>query len=203
MSYPLSFDVTQPERYSRAQLALRIVLFVLIGMVGCTLGALFIVLYLGLPAFAAIVLSGDPPERFFERDAPRLTRFLRWVMAIYAYFALLTDRLPTSEPDGNIHLELQPSGHPTVGSALLRIFYSIPSAFVLMLLLWVAGIAWIIAFVLILVRRRYGHWLFEFQTGVLRWMVRLFVYQASLVEPYPPFSLSEPSPPPVHASGQL
>jgi hypothetical protein len=202
-SYPVTFDVTPPERYSRAQLALRVALFIVLGMLGLSLGALFLVLYIGLPVFTAVMLSSESSEQFLERVAPQLARVLRWVMAIYAYFALLDDRLPVAEPDGFIHLEIQTGGHPTVSSALLRILYGIPSLLVLLLLLWIAAIVWVIAFVLILVRERYPRSLFELQKGVQRWMVRLLAYQASIVEPYPPFSLGETPPPPVHASGEV
>ena len=193
--YPVHFDVTYPADFSRVQLALRVLLFVIIGMLGFSLGALFLVLYLALPAFAAIQLSEVSQGEYLERDAPRIARVLRWVMAVYAYFALLTDRLPTREPDGAIELEIHAGGQPTVGSALLRILSAIPNALVLAIVLWFAAIAWIVAFLLVLVRERYGHWLFDFQTGVLRWMVRLLAYQASIVEPYPPFSLGEAAPP--------
>ena len=203
-AYPVRLDIVGPDRYSRAQLALRVVLFVLIGMVGCSLGALFLVLYLALPAFAAIALSNGSSERFQEVEAPRIVRFLRWIIAIYAYFALVTDQFPTSEPDGNIHLAIQPGGHPTISSALLRVFYGLPSVLVLAILLWLAAIAWLFAFLLVLIRGRYGRGLYEFQTGILRWMARLLAYQASIVQPYPPFSLGEAAlPPPVHASGPL
>jgi len=193
--YPLHFDVKFSDRFSRVQLAVRMVLFVIIGLLGFSLGALFLVLYLALPAFAAVHLSESPPKQFLENAGPRIARVLRWVMAVYAYFALLTDRLPTHEPDGQIELEIAAGGRPTAGSALLRILYGIPSALALVIVLWFASIAWVIAFVLVLIRERYGHALFEFQTGVLRWMVRLLAYQASIVEPYPPFSLGEAAPP--------
>ena len=193
--YPLHFDVKYSERFSRVQLALRIVLFVIIGLLGFSLGALFLVLYLALPAFAAINLSEEPPQEYLEQDGPRIARVLRWVMAVYAYFALLDDRPPTREPDGQLELEIHFGGRPTPATALLRILFGIPSALVLTVVMFFASIAWVIAFVLVLVRERYGHGLFEFQTGVLRWMVRLLAYQASIVEPYPPFSLGEAAPP--------
>jgi len=200
MSYPVSFSVTRPERYSRAQLGLRVVLFLLIGVLGFSLGALFLALYLALPAFAAIALSGDRSGlgdlgdlggRSVERDASPIARLLRWIMAMYAYFALLTDRFPISEPERDVHLEIRQGGVPTVSSALLRIIYGIPSLVVLALLLCVAAVAWLVAFVLVLAGQHYGRGLFAFQSGVLRWMARLLAYEASLVDEYPPFSLAE------------
>jgi hypothetical protein len=202
-TYPVGFDVKRPELYSRAQLALRIVLFIIIGMLGLSLGALFGLLYLGLPAYAAVRLSNDSAERFLENERERIEQFLRRVMAFYAYFALLLDRPPPFDPDGSIYLEVEPTGRPTVSSALLRILFGIPSALVLGILVGLAGLAWLIAFILILVHRRYGNGLFEFQKGVLGWTARLLAYQASLVDAYPPFSLGEAGRPPVPASGQV
>lgn len=197
MSYPVSFSVTRPERWSRAQLGLRVVLFLIIGILGFSLGALFMMLYLALPAFAAITLSSEPSERFLERDAPRIAKVLRWIMSAYAYFALLTDRFPTSEPHPDVQLEIRCDARPTPSSALLRIIYGLPHVLLLGFVLCLAAVAWMVAFVLVLVRQRYGRGLFDFQVGVLRWMARLLAYEASLVEPYPPFSLAEAAPAPA------
>jgi hypothetical protein len=97
-----------------------------------------------------------------------------------------------SSTDTEIQLEVHPTGRPTVASALLRILYGIPSAFVLAIVAWFAAIAWLMAFVVILVQKRHPRALVGFQIGLLRWTVRLLAYQASLVEQYPPFSLGEP-----------
>jgi hypothetical protein len=192
MTYPVRFDVRPPEEWSRAQLALRLLLLALAGILGFSLGALFLVLYLGLPAFAAIGLSKESAERYGELEGPRLAKLLRWIMAVYAYFALVVDQPPVSATANEIQLDVRPTGQPTVSSALLRILYGIPSAFVLALVAWLAALAWLMAFVIILVNKRHPRALLGFQTGVLRWMVRLLAYQASLVEQYPPFSLAEP-----------
>jgi hypothetical protein len=84
---------------------------------------------------------------------------------------------------------VQTSGSPTVGSALLRLIYSIPSAFVLAILGFVSGIIWIIAAVMVLVQENYADGLYDFQRGVLRWEARLLAYHSSLIEQYPPFAL--------------
>ena len=66
------------------------------------------------------------------------------------------------------------SGSPTVGSALLRILYSIPSLIVLAILV----------FVFILVKGRYPDSFWRFLLGI-RWEATVFAYLASLVERYP------------------
>lgn len=191
MHHPVSVEVRRPEHYAREQLALRIVLFVMFGWLGISFGAIFFAFYISVPAFAAIALSNDRAEQFRTRSAPGIVSILRWSLAVYAYFALLTDRLPTREPQAEVSLEVRPTGSPTVGSALLRILTGIPSALVLAILMFVSAILWLIAFVFVLVKRDYPRAFFDFQLGVLRWIARLFAYQASVVEEYPPFALSD------------
>ena len=196
-SYPASFDVDRPDKFERPQLALRIVVLIVLSLLGGAFGWILGLVYLAFPALAAIFISQKGPEKFLEEDGPRMTGWLRWVLALYSYIAILTDRFPTEKPGDIICFEVQTGGSPTVGSALLRLIYSIPSAFVLALLGIVASIIWLIAAVMILVQENYADGLYDFQRGVLRWEARLLAYHASLVEQYPPFALDtgpEPSP---------
>ena len=88
-----------------------------------------------------------------------------------------------------MRLEIRTGGSPTVGSALLRIIFGIPSAIVLGLLGIVFAVTWIIAAIMVLAQKNYPDGLFDFHRGVIRWQARLLGYQASLVEPYPPFAV--------------
>ena len=126
-----------------------------------------------------------------------MTGWLRWLIALYSYLGILTDRFPTEKPQEIVRYEVQTGGTPTVGSALLRLIYSIPSAIVLAVLGIVSGIIWLIAAVMVLVQENYPEGLYDFQRGVLRWEARLLGYHASLVDQYPPFALdtgAEPAP---------
>jgi hypothetical protein len=188
-SYPASFDVTRPEKFERPHLALRIVVLIILSLLAGAIGWILGLVYLVFPALAAVFISQKGPERFLAEDGPRMTGWLRWVLALYAYLGILTDRVPTEKPEEIVRFEVQTSGSPTVGSALLRLIYSIPSAFVLGLLGIVSGIVWLIAAVMILMQENYAEGLYDFQRGVLRWEARLLAYHASLVEQYPPFAL--------------
>jgi hypothetical protein len=187
-NYPASFDVTRPEKFERPHLALRIVVVIILSVIGAT-GWILGLVYLVFPALAAIFVSQKGPEKFLEEDGPRMTGWLRWVLALYAYIGILTDRFPSEKPEEIVRFEVQTSGSPTVGSALLRLIYSIPSAFVLAILGFVSGIIWIIAAVMVLVQENYADGLYDFQRGVLRWEARLLAYHSSLIEQYPPFAL--------------
>ena len=187
--FPASFDIDRPDKFERPQLALRIVVLIVLSLLGGAFGWILGLVYLAFPALAAIFISQKGPERFLEEDGPRMMGWLRWVLALYSYIAILTDRFPTEKPEDIIRFEVQTGGSPTVGSALLRLIYSIPSAFVLALLGIVASIIWLIAAVMILVQENYADGLYDFQRGVLRWEARLLAYHSSLVEQYPPFAL--------------
>jgi hypothetical protein len=193
-AYPVTFDVSRPEKFERPQLFLRvlvgIILWVLASMVGW-------ILYLIFPVLAAIFVSQKGPEKYLEEDGPRMTEWLRWVVAIFAYLFILTERFPTEKPEEIVRFEVSPGGSPTVGSALLRLIYSIPSALVLGLLGIVSAVIWLIAAVMVLIQENYPNGLYNFQRGVLRWEARLLGYHASLVDQYPPFALDtgpEPAP---------
>jgi hypothetical protein len=196
-NYPVFFDVARPEKFQRPHLFLRILVLVILALLGGAVGWLLGLVYLVFPALAAIFISQKGPDKFLEEDGPRMTGWLRWVMALYAYLGILTDRFPTEKPEEIVRFEVQTGGAPTVGSALLRLIYSIPSAFVLGLLGIVSGIIWLIAAVMVLIQEDYPDGLYDFQRGVLRWEARLLGYHASLVEEYPPWALdtgAEPSP---------
>ena len=180
--YPVTFGITRPEKFERPQLFLRIIVYFFLSFVSG-------LVYLGFPILAAIWISQKGSQKFLEEDAPRITGWLRWLIALYAYLALLTDRFPTEKPEEIIHLQVQTSGSPSVGSALLRLIYSIPSAFVLSILGMVAAVIWLIAAVWVLIQEKYPQGLYDFQCGVLRWEARLLGYHASLVDQYPPFAL--------------
>jgi len=179
------FDVSYPPRFDRVQVVLRVVIIWLVALIGIPFGW---ILYLGFPVLAAVLVSQKDGERYLAEDGPRVTRWLGWVVAVMAYMWQLTDRLPDSR-EASVRFEVEPSGAPTAGSALLRIITAIPSAFVLALLMFVSAIGWLVAAVWILFAETYPESLYGFQRGVIRWTARLLAYLASLVADYPPFRL--------------
>ncbi len=187
--YPVVFDITRPEKFERSQVFLRILLLIIVSIVTGTVGWMFGFVYLLLPVLAAILVSNRGSQRFIEEDGPRVSGWLRWLVAFYAYLIILTDRFPTEGPGEIVRFEVRTGGSPTVGSALLRLIYSIPNAFVFVLLGIVSVVVWLIAAVMVLMRESYPEGLYNFQRGVLRWEARLLGYHASLVEEYPPFAL--------------
>jgi hypothetical protein len=189
MSYPVVFDVERPPGLGRAHVFLRLALLLVLGWFSHPFG----LLWLGIPVVAAILVSQKGGQRYLDESGPTVTRVLGWIVAVLAYLALLTDRLPGGG-EGPIRFEVERSGSPTVGSALLRVVYAIPSLIVLAVLGFVGAIVWVIAVVCVPVNERYPESLWRFQCGIVRWSACLFAYLASLVDRYPPFRLQTGSP---------
>jgi len=187
--YPATFNIQKPEKFDRVQLALRLAVAIVLALIGGAIGWAFGLIYLVLPVLAAIFVSQKGAEKFLSEDGSRITGWLRWVLAAYSYLALLTDRFPTEKPEEIVSYEIKPGGEPTVGSALLRLIFSIPSAFVLALLGIIGAFIWIIAAVWVLFQEDYPEGLYNFNLGIMRWEARLLAYHSSLVDEYPPFAL--------------
>lgn len=203
-AYPVTLDVTPPPKFERVQLLVRLGIVFLLGWIGISLGWVWSLLYLALPIFAAVVISTRNAEFFLQSTSQRVWPALSYLLTFTAYMLLLIDRLPVDKTN-LLPAELQVTGRPTVGSALLRLVMSIPSAFVLCLLGIVSWVLWLVAFITILVTRTVPAGIVAFQTGYLRWLARLAAYHASYVEEYPPFELSSRHDDRAagHATGQL
>jgi hypothetical protein len=198
---PVQVEVARPERFDRAQVLLRILVVVALGVVGLTPWP-FGLLYLGLPIAAAVLLSTRPAERFVDEDAPRIARGIGWLIELFAWLALVIDRPPFGA-ERPLRVSIAPSGSPTVGSALLRLLTAIPSALVLCLLGLVAAIAVVIGAIAILITTKQPEALWALQLAVVRWQARLLAYLGSLVPDYPPFVVDTAhggEPPRVEAS---
>ncbi len=73
--YPVHYRVQRADRFTRLQLAVRLLVFLALGTVGVSFGMVFWFGYSALPAFAAIRISGSDrrvwPE-FFSVPSQRL-----------------------------------------------------------------------------------------------------------------------------------
>jgi hypothetical protein len=202
MAYAATFDVTPPEKFEPTQVLLRVVIAIVLGFLQIW-NVIFGGMYLILPVVAAVLISQKKAEGYFADAETGPVRWLRYLMMIYAYMGLATDRLQTERPEEVVQLNIQPTGTPTVGSALLRIILGIPHGFVLGILGIVFAIVWLISAVSIIISGTQPEWALSFIQGYLRWTARFFAYMASLVDEYPPFSFenggsqqpAQPAPP--------
>jgi hypothetical protein len=195
-AYPVHYIAERPARFTRLQLVVRILAFIVLGVAGVSLGMVFLIAYLGLPLYAAIRLAGGrDPATYVAEDGARIDRLLRWFAAVYAWLGLVAERPPEGSPnEAVVRLEIERAGHPTPASALWRVLMGLPSALVLWLLGAIGCLVWLWAALCVLVSERVGESAYAYLTGLQRWTIRLLAYQASIVEPYPPFSFEEPPP---------
>lgn len=187
--YPVQLEVSSPPQFERIQLLVRFAITITLGWLGITAGWLTCLLFLALPIVAAVVISTKGADFYLQTTSAKLWPVLTWLLSFAAYMLLLTDRVPVDED--SLKTELHPTGRPTIGSALLRVIFSIPSAIALCFLGFVSFVLWCIALGSILFTARVPESILSWQAGYLRWMARLVAYHASLVEDYPPFSFGE------------
>ena len=190
-AYPVHYAVQKPAHYSRLQLLVRLLGLCALGILGLSLGLLYMVAYLVLPAYAAARLSGRDASAYFQEDARGIVRALGWFGAIYAWFSLVTDQLPVRAPGEEVRVGVETTGTPTAASALWRLLLGLPSAFVLALLGCLGGLVWLWSMLKVLLFEHVGDTAHAYLTGLSRWSVRLLAYQASLVDVYPPFSFDD------------
>jgi hypothetical protein len=188
MPYPVVFDVTPPARFDRVQLVLRLLILMVLGLIGVSFGWIVLLLYLALPAAAALVIESRGAEEYLTRTAPGIERVLRWLLSITAYMSFLSDRFPTGEAS-MVRFEVSPTGVPSRNSALMRLLTSFPEAVILAVLALVAGMVAFVSFLFVLFTATVPDGLVVFQRAFLRWEARLFAYHASLVDVPPPYAL--------------
>jgi hypothetical protein len=152
---------------------------------GAVLGGLWV-------AIALMIAVRVLYPRWWFDFARELTRF---TARVGAYFALLTDRFPSTVDEQSVHLEID---YPDVQRdlnrwlPLVKWFLAIPHYVVLAFLIIGAAIAIVIAWFAILITGRYPKPLFDYVVGVSRWSLRVSAYAFLLVtDRYPPFSLKE------------
>lgn len=195
-TYPVHFIVERPMRFTRVQLLIRLIAFLLLGMLSVSFGTIFAFVFVALPLYAAIRLAslGSAPA-YFREDGPRVQKMLHWLASVCAWVGLVADKLPAREAHETVSLSIEDtSPQPTVGTAVLRLVTGLPSALVLIVLGWIGMFVWVWAALSILFAERVGPGAFNYLVGLQRWSVRLLAYQACLVDAYPPFSFTEAPP---------
>jgi len=196
-AYAARLNVDYPARLDRLTTLLRLIWVLPIAVVlsvlvasgegvrtgGAFLGGLWLatMLMLGVRVFY--------PRWWFD-FARELTRF---GARVGAYFALLTDRYPSTVDEQSVHVEID---YPDVERdlnrwlPLVKWLLAIPHYVILVPLSIGALLAIVVAWFAILATGRYPHALFAYVVGVGRWSLRVNAYAFLLVtDRYPPFSL--------------
>lgn len=193
MEFPVRLIVDRPERFERPQLLLRIPVMILLSALHQPFGGTSSALYFILPVVASVLISQRGKDEFLGSDSKWMRSALEWVMGLFAYLMLVTDRVPLGPNQRQVHLDVRPGGTPSVPTALIRFLTTLPHLLVLAVLCMLSVLIWFYAAFSVLLTENYPSSLQRFQQGVLSWMARVFVYHCSLVEEYPPFEFDSES----------
>ena len=188
-TYGAFFDIDRPEKFGRVHVVIRALIMVFLSILGTALGATSGLLYLAVSIIAAVLISKKGPERYLAESPETMTKWLRYIVAFYAYIFFLTDRLPNENPPIYMRFEVVPSGNPSSGKALFRLLLAIPAALVLALIGILASFVALFAAIAILITETYPESAFRFLRASVRRQARLLAYLAALVEVYPPFAI--------------
>jgi hypothetical protein len=159
-------------------------LVVLLALGSAFWSSLYWILYLSLPAVAAVLLLQKGPASAAV-GAPRIVNVLRWVARTDAYLSMLTDELPSGDGGSVVVFEVDAGGEAGVVSALLRWVTSLPALLVLAVLSCVGSVVWIIGAVAVVATEQLPEWVASFLETLLRYRMRFLAYHLSLVQAYP------------------
>mgnify|MGYP000854040584 CR=1 FL=1 len=186
--YPTRFDVAYPERLSRWKTLLRIFLFVPVFLAGALIAQL---VYAGVfVGYMTVFWKKKYPDWLFRGNAGGMGFLAR----SGAYALLVTDRFPSFAPEDSpvtLDFDQPPSGQLSRWRVIIwKSVLLFPMAFVLWFLWLAVMVTTFLAWFGILFTGNYPRGLFGFSVGVQRWQWRLWSYQASFNDRYPPYALS-------------
>jgi len=183
--YPVRFDVEYPERLSRLTTFVRLILAVPQLLIVYALGS--VVSIVTFIAWFAILFTRRYPKGLFEL----VVSFNRWSANVYAYVALLRDEYPPFSTDAGKYPVTYEVDYPERLSRWLifvKWLLVIPHQIFLNLLLLIGLVFGIVAWLAILLTGRYPKGLFSFNSGLLRWYLRVGAYSGLLRDEFPPYS---------------
>ncbi len=182
--YPMTVSVEAPERFQRMQILLRI--FVYWAIIYLPIGFALI----SAPVLSAVLISQRGGKGFLETYGALYERALCFVLGIYAWLYYAVDEFPRWDGEGAFKVRIRPKGEPSVGSALLRYLTVIPHAVVIWLLFVFAVILGLVGAFTVLLWGRVPGFVRRLELAFVAYNGRTLAYYISLVDDYPPFTLS-------------
>jgi Domain of unknown function (DUF4389) len=206
-AYPVDFSVEYPDReLNRLTTAFRVFTVIPIAIVLGTIAG-YTDQYSASGESATVVIGGTgllflPPLLMivFREKYPRWwfdwnLELLRFTNRVGAYFALMSDRYPSTDERQYVELGMPyPDAREGLNRwlPLVKWLLAIPHYIVLAFLYIAVFFVVVVSWFAILFTGRYPRGLFGFVEGVIRWHNRVVGYALILVtDRYPPFRLSD------------
>lgn len=198
LPYPVSFDVTGPDRLSRLSTFFRLILLIPLAVfvailsggisfyigVSATGGLIFLIM---LTHWLTVILRRRPVSWLWGT----IVAMQRFVLRSQSYFLLMTDRYPPYEGDWFVRYEVEKPERIRRRTLLFwKTFASIPHFLVLSVLGFGVAVCTFFAWFAILFTGHYPRGLRNFVAGWMRWGARVTAYWMSLRDEFPPYSLS-------------
>ena len=204
--YPVRFSVEYPDRpLDRLSSAFRIFTVIPIAIVLASIGGYTSGSYEASSEASTVAIGGTgllflPPLLMilFRQKYPRWwfdwnLELLRFVNRVGTYFALMSDRYPSTDEHQWVELDFPyPDAQRDLNRwlPLVKWLLAIPHYIVLFFLYIGVFFAVVFAWFAIVFSGRYPRGLFDYVVGVGRWWLRVDAYAFLLVtDRYPPFSL--------------
>ncbi len=196
--------IKHQETYSRGELLLRTffgILYIIIPHILVLLFVAIAAMFVNFIAFWAILFTGNYPRGMWNF----MLGFLRWNLRLSARLGNLSDGYPAfgiNATDDYTSIELAYPEKSSRGLLLLRLFFGIfyiliPHGFCLLFLQLAAVFVKFISFWVVLFTGKFPVGMHDFNTGVIRWGLRVNAYWYNLTDVYPPFKLENVEAPAV------
>lgn len=180
----LHFDIPYPNRLSRLLIFVKWLLFIphLIALYFVNIAFSVVTLI----AWFAILFTGRYPRGLWDFSM----MVLRWHANVLAYMAFQRDEYPSfGGEDYPVRFNMEYPTRLSRWKIFVKWLLVLPHFVVLSFLFIAWYLVTFVAWFAILVTGRYPHGMFDFSTGVQRWMHRVNVYYWLLTDAYPPFSI--------------
>lgn len=206
-AYPANLNISYPKKLDRVSSFFRILLSIPILIILTILTSSGGGIYINEAGNEVSQSGGGIAGALFGATALMLLfrqRYPRWwfdfnlelnrfATRVGAYLFLLTDKYPSTEDTQSVKLNLEyPNAKKDLNRwmPLVKWLLAIPHYIVLVVLVFAAFLATVIAWFSILFTGKYPRSLFDFVVGVGRWGLRVEAYAFFLTtDKYPPFSL--------------
>jgi hypothetical protein len=181
----LRFDIEYPEQgLSRLLIFVKWLLlipqFILLYIVGFLTGIV------GFVAWFAILITGRYPRGMWDF----VVMAQAWSANVFTYYLLMRDEYPPlGEGEYPVHFDLVYPPRLSRGLIFVKWLLVVPHLFVLSFIGIAAFVVYVLSWFAILITGQYPRGMFRFMTGVMRWSLRVNIYNALLTDRYPPFSL--------------